>query len=117
MGNAQARGTPEQVQMVVGGLSNPAALEDDAVWREAWKGILPLYFHTYDPQVAEAMDQKTHYSGRGFSHGFSQCFADLQCDRVGSARFPPHPAAERSRRLDYASSLWRRAHSRRCARF
>ena len=87
--NAQARGTPEQVQMVGSGLSNPAALEDDAAWREAWKVILPLYFHTYNPQVAEVMDEKTHYSGRGFSHGFTYCLPTYNvAPRLGEITAP-----------------------------
>jgi proline iminopeptidase len=89
VGNAQARGTPEQVQMVVGGLSNPAALEDDAVWKQAWNGIFPLYFHHYDPQVAAALDQQTHYSGRGFSHGFSHCLPTYNVTaRLGEIAVP-----------------------------
>jgi proline iminopeptidase len=71
--NAQKRGTPEQVQAVIGGLSNPAALADDSAWRGAWTTILPLYFHTYNLQIGAAMDEMTHYSGGAFSHAFSRC--------------------------------------------
>jgi proline iminopeptidase len=87
--NAQARGTPEQVQAVLGGLTNPASLEDDADWRAAWKAILPLYFHHYDPQVAAAMDEQTHYSGRGFSHGFIHCLPTYNVsDRLSKISVP-----------------------------
>src|SRR5439155_14726516 len=34
VGNAQARGTPEQVQTVIRSLSHPASLTDDFVWRQ-----------------------------------------------------------------------------------
>jgi proline iminopeptidase len=89
IGNAQARGTPEQVEMVVGGLSNPAALSDDALWRQAWRTILPLYFHNYDPKVGDAMDEKTSYSGMGFSHGFEKCLPTFNVlDRLGEISAP-----------------------------
>ena len=89
VGNAQARGTPEQVQTVVAGLSNPAAFADDTLWRQAWRTILPLYFHQYDPKVGEAMDEQTHYSGRAFSHGFSRCLPTFNVlDRLGEISAP-----------------------------
>ena len=89
VGNAQARGTSEQVQAVVGGLSNPAAFADDTLWRQAWRTILPLYFHQYDPKVGEAMDEQTHYSGGAFSHGFSRCLPTFNVlDRLGEISTP-----------------------------
>ena len=89
IGNAQSRGTPEQVQTVVVGLSNPSALSDDALWRQTWRTILPLYFHKYDPEVGNAMDEKTSYSGKAFSHGFDKCLPTFNVlDRLGEITTP-----------------------------
>ncbi|HEY6406840.1 MAG TPA: alpha/beta fold hydrolase [Ktedonobacteraceae bacterium] len=71
MTNAQARGTAEQVQAVIAGLSAPVA--DDAAFRQLWVTILPLYFNTYDPKVAAALDNATHYSAGGFNQGMGVC--------------------------------------------
>ena len=70
MANAQQRGTPEQVQAVIAGLSAPVA--DDASWQHLWVTILPLYFKTYDPNVAAALDEATHYSARAFNQGMGK---------------------------------------------
>jgi len=70
MANAQQRGTPEQVQALIAGLSAPVA--DDASWQHLWVTILPLYFKTYDPNVAAALDEATHYSARAFNQGMGK---------------------------------------------
>ncbi len=69
--NAQARGTPEQVQALLGALGNPASVEKDADFQHVWKTILPFYFHHYDPAIAAAMDAATHYSGGAYRHSFT----------------------------------------------
>ncbi len=71
MANAQARGTPEQVQALVAGLSAPVA--DDASWRQLWVTILPLYFDIYDPKVAASLDEATQYSAAAFNQGMGKC--------------------------------------------
>ena len=71
MANAQSRGTPEQVQAVIAGLSAPVA--DDASFQQLWTTILPLYFNTYDPEVAKQMDDATQYSAQGFNQGMGVC--------------------------------------------
>jgi proline iminopeptidase len=89
MSNAQARGTSEQVQAVIGGMSNPAALAEDNAWRGAWMTILPLYFHNYNPQVGAAMDEMTRYSGGAFSHAFSRCLPVYNVlDRLSEIHVP-----------------------------
>jgi proline iminopeptidase len=70
MANAQQRGTPEQVQAVIAGLSAPVA--DDASWQHLWVTILPLYFKTYDPNVAAALDEATQYSAGAFNQGMGK---------------------------------------------
>ncbi len=69
--NAQARSTPEQMQMVGRVLSQPAA--DDEELQQNWMAILPLYFNHYDPQVGAAMDATTQYSAGAFNHGMGIC--------------------------------------------
>ncbi len=71
MANAQSRGTAEQVQAVIAGLSAPVA--DDASFRQLWTTILPLYFNTYDPEVGKHMDGATQYSAQGFNQGMGVC--------------------------------------------
>jgi proline iminopeptidase len=71
MANAQSRGTPEQVQAVIAGLSAPVA--DDASFRQLWTTILPLYFNTYDLEVGKQMDETTQYSAEGFNQGMGVC--------------------------------------------
>jgi proline iminopeptidase len=71
VGNAQRRGTPEQVEAVVEGLSKPAA--DDAAFRQLWTTIVPLYFKRYDPDAAAAADARTIYSAGAFNHSFGVC--------------------------------------------
>jgi hypothetical protein len=57
MANAQSRGTPEQVQAVIAGLS--AQIAYDASFQKLWTTILPLYFNKYDPEVGTKMDEAT----------------------------------------------------------
>lgn len=75
-------GTPEQVQAAASGMSDPAALAEDDIWRQAWRKVLPLYFHTYDPQIGVAMDEAMQYNGKAFVYGTldscrpSMCYTD-----------------------------------------
>ncbi len=69
--NAQTYGTPEQAQIALGGLSDPAAVPDDEAWRHIWTQILPMYFYHYDPAIGKEMDEATHYSVGAFAHGFA----------------------------------------------
>ena len=86
--NAAARGTPEQLQ-VVGGLSDPYSLSGDAAFRKAWRTILPLYFQHYDPELGDAMDEQTQYSGAAYAHGFAKCLPVFNTlPRLGEIRTP-----------------------------
>ena len=67
--NAQTYGTPEQAQLALHGLSNPASFSDDEAFRRLWTSILPMYFHHYDAGITRAMDEATQYSGGAFVHG------------------------------------------------
>lgn len=70
MANAQSRGTPEQVQAFITGISAPVA--DDAAFQQLWTTILPLYFHHYDPQIAANLDAATRYSAGAFNQGMGK---------------------------------------------
>jgi len=70
MANAQVRGTPEQFQALIAGLSAPVA--DDAGFRQIWTTILPIYFNKYDAEVAAAMDEATLYSAGAFNQGMGK---------------------------------------------
>ena len=72
--NAHIYGTPEQAQMVLSALSDPALLPDDEAFRHLWTSILPMYFHHYDSEIARTMDEATQYSSKAFIHG-SACLA------------------------------------------
>ncbi len=71
MANAQSRGTPEQVQAVIAGLSAPVA--DDASIQQLLTTILPLYFNKYDPEVGAKMGEATEYSAGAFNQGMGVC--------------------------------------------
>ena len=86
--NAQKYGTPEQAQLALGGLSDPAAVPDDAAFRDIWTKILPLYFHNYDAEIARSMDEATRYSVGAFAHGFA-CLATFNTlSRLGEITTP-----------------------------
>jgi proline iminopeptidase len=70
MTNAQSRGTPEQVQALVAGLSAP--IPDDDSWQRTWVTILPLYFNHYNPEVAAKLDEATQYSAGAFNLGMGK---------------------------------------------
>jgi proline iminopeptidase len=87
MANAQSRGTPEQVQAVIAGLSAPVA--DDASFRQLWTTILPLYFNNYDPGVGKQMDEATQYSAKGFNQGMGVCLPTFNVlSRLNEVKVP-----------------------------
>lgn len=86
--NAQKYGTPEQAQIALGGLSDPSAVASDEAWREIWTKILPMYFHHYDPQIAQAMDEATQYSVGAFARGFAVLGNFNTLNRLGEISAP-----------------------------
>ncbi len=87
MANAQSRGTPEQVQAVIEGLSAPVA--DDARFQQLLTTILPLYFNTYDPKVGAKMDEATEYSAGAFNQGMGVCLPTFNVlSRLGEITVP-----------------------------
>jgi len=87
MANAQSRGTPEQVQAVIAGLSAPVA--DDASLQQLLTTILPLYFNTYDPEVGKQMDDAIQYSAQGFNQGMGVCLPTFNVlSRLGEITVP-----------------------------
>ena len=71
VGNAQKRGTPEQVTTVIEALTSPA--DSDGAFRKIWNTIAPLYYHHFDSEIAADIDRRTHYSAGGFNHAFGVC--------------------------------------------
>ena len=86
--NAQTYGTPEQAQIALGGLSDPAAVPDDEAWRYIWTTILPMYFHNYDPEIGKAMDEATRYSVGAFAHSFALLATFNNLERLGTIATP-----------------------------
>lgn len=86
--NAQKYGTPEQAQIALGGLSDPSAVASDEAWRKIWTNILPMYFHHYDPQIAQAMDEATQYSVGAFARGFAVLGNFNTLNRLGEISAP-----------------------------
>jgi proline iminopeptidase len=87
MANAQSRGTPEQVQAVIAGLSAPVA--DDASFQKLWTTILPLYFNKYDPKVGAKMDEASEYSAGAFNQGMGVCLPTFNVlSRLGEITVP-----------------------------
>jgi proline iminopeptidase len=87
MANAQTRGTPEQVQAVIAGLSAPVT--DDVSFRQLLTTILPLYFNTYDPKVGAKMDEVMQYSAGAFNQGMGVCLPTFNVlSRLGEITVP-----------------------------
>jgi proline iminopeptidase len=87
MANAQSRGTPEQVQAVITGLSEPVA--DDARFQQLLTTILPLYFNKYDPKVGAKMGEATQYSAGAFNQGMGVCLPTFNVlSRLGEITVP-----------------------------
>ena len=40
---------------------------DDEDWRNIWTTIVPMYYKDYDPEVGQATDAATHYSGAAWN--------------------------------------------------
>lgn len=86
--NAQARGTQEQVDALLAGLSGPLA--SDADFLAWWQTIMPLYFHRYDPALAaRLLDPNGIYSVGAFNHAFGVCIHQFNVEpRLGEINVP-----------------------------
>jgi proline iminopeptidase len=105
VGNAQARGTPEQVQAVLQSFSAP--VPDDGTMARMMAEIFPLYFHGEDQGAA--LFAEVRYSAAAFNHAFGRCAPSFNTlERLGEIRaptlilagrhdwiMPPGPGAER----------------------
>jgi proline iminopeptidase len=115
VGNAQARGTPEQVQAVLQGLSAP--LPDDAAMERMMTQILPLYFQ--GENRGPELFLNVRYSAAAFNHAFGRCAPSFSTlERLREIRaptlilagrhdwiMPPGPGAERLHRGIAGSEL------------
>jgi len=66
--NLSRLATPEQAAVLA--KASAAPLESDVEMRRGWNLLLPLYFHRFDPRVAEQMDSAMRYSATALFHGF-----------------------------------------------
>lgn len=65
--NAQARGTPEQVELAMRILTSP--VDGDKEFEDAFRVLLPLYFHRWDPEVGEQLLEGVRYRADAFNVG------------------------------------------------
>ena len=71
MANAQARATPAQLGRVGDMMGPPVA--SDAELERLWRDVLPLYFHRYDPAIAEAMNAHMRFRAAAFNRSTKHC--------------------------------------------
>ncbi len=87
LANAEARGTPDQLEALMRVLGN--AVKDDADWRKAWMTYLPLYFNAYDPAVGASMDRDMIYSAAAVKHVTAHCVPAYNVlDQLGGITTP-----------------------------
>jgi proline iminopeptidase len=87
LSNAQARGTPEQLEALMRVLGN--TLNDDAEWRKMWMTYLPLYFKAYEPAFGAAIDRDMIYRVATQKHANAHCLPTYNVlDRLGRITTP-----------------------------
>jgi proline-specific peptidase len=69
LANAQSRGTPKQVQTVLEFFSAPPT--DNEEMRRAIEIILPLYFYSYDPVIAQSLLEEIKLSALVYNRVYS----------------------------------------------
>lgn len=70
LGNAQARGTPEQFEALQRGLAEPT--DDDRLFSKLWSAILPLYFHRPQAWDLDSLFAQTRF-------GAQACYRSFDC--------------------------------------
>ena len=68
---AQTRATPEQFQILLGGMGAPAP--GDEAWRDFMLALLPLYCHSGVPDELQEHFAGMHYRAAAFNRGFFGC--------------------------------------------
>ena len=85
--NAQARCSPEVFAAVVQGLTQPCP--SDEAYRELWNTILPLYFHRFDPVLAEELSVDAVFSAAALNYGMGVCVPGWDTrDRLPTLNLP-----------------------------
>jgi proline iminopeptidase len=83
---AQARATPAQLAVLLGGMAAPSATDD--AFGEGFRAVLPIYFHTPTPDRLAAFDD-VQYSAAAFAHAFGACLPGYSTlDRLASVHAP-----------------------------
>ena len=92
VGNAQKRGTPEQVTTVIEALTSPA--DSDGAFRKIWNTIAPIYYHHYDRSSYPLQRGRVQPRLRGLCTALQR--------RIAARRNPDQdPDSDWSRRLDH----------------
>lgn len=84
--NLTARGTPEQAALLEKAVSAPLSSDDE--FRRGWNLLLPLYFHRFDPGIAQRMDARMTYSAPALFHGFRMLARFNTLARLGELERP-----------------------------
>ncbi len=73
MANAQARSTPEQLQLVLKAFTLPLTNDDEM--RDLYEKILPLYFKSYDPGIGSRIMDAIHFNHHAINYCTSAWFS------------------------------------------
>lgn len=68
---AAERATPEQLETLASALSGPVA--DDAAFLAAFRQVIPIYFHAYEPATGEALLRVLRPRAAAFNRSFFHC--------------------------------------------
>jgi proline iminopeptidase len=85
--NAQARGTPTQVQTLGEALSGP--LPSDEAFRDTMETLLPLFFYDPRSELAGTIFNEVIYRAGAFNHAFFRCLPEYNVlHRLPEIRVP-----------------------------
>lgn len=87
MQNVRRRSTPETAEVLMGALGNPTT--DEAVYRDMWHTILPLYFKQPDAVDCDGVLARAHLSAVAGYHAFTNLVPNYNVlPRLGEIRVP-----------------------------
>jgi proline iminopeptidase len=86
IGNAAARGTPEQLKALTSGLAGPVS--DEETFVRSCRAILPLYFNRPTAAHVSSFDD-VRFRVNAFNHAFFECLPTFSmAGRLGQIRVP-----------------------------
>jgi proline iminopeptidase len=87
LANARSRGTPEQFELLLGGLTHPIPSTEN--FGDLFRAVLPLYFHSPDRSEDTAIFEGTVWSAAAFNHSFFRCLPHFSVvERLGEIGVP-----------------------------